>query len=78
MKIPCFECPGTLEEKTEDYVANFFGEGEVIVKDVTILVCPDCGDKVHPGTCKKIDEAMAKRAEELGYKLIGARYIKIV
>jgi YgiT-type zinc finger domain-containing protein len=44
--VPCFECPGTLEEVIEDYETELPVVGKVVVEDVPMLRCPDCGDMV--------------------------------
>jgi YgiT-type zinc finger domain-containing protein len=44
--VPCFECPGTLEEVLEVYETELPVVGTVVVEDVPMLRCPDCGDTV--------------------------------
>lgn len=44
--VQCFECPGTLEEVLEVYETELPVVGKVVVEDVPMLRCPDCGDMV--------------------------------
>jgi YgiT-type zinc finger domain-containing protein len=44
--VQCFECPGTLEEVLEVYETELSMVGKVVVEDVPMLRCPDCGDMV--------------------------------
>ena len=45
-RIPCFECDGTLEAVRLPHKTTLPDVGEIVIQDVPMMKCPQCGDTV--------------------------------
>ena len=56
--MKCFECEEGEYFKTKEDYHTFIGDKDVFVKDIEVLICDSCGDKILGEEANnKIDKA---------------------
>lgn len=81
MKLMCFNCSqGEYQSKIEDYSSILPNGQNLVVKDIQILHCPQCGDEcIPPESSRAIDRArFGAKGEYFGELCCGPFEIKIL